>query len=83
MDFLKNEIKIGDYVAFARNPYSDMILGKVVGFTKNGLKVIRKQKNGEWNSKQYGSWEKEYETILPYQCAKIDYSEGETNEFEK
>lgn len=47
MDFLNNEIKIGDYVAFARNPYSDMILGKVVGFTKNGLKVIRKQKNGE------------------------------------
>lgn len=80
MDFLNNEIKIGDYVAFARNPYSDMILGKVVGITKNGLKVIRKQKNGEWNSKQYGSWEKEYETILPYQCVKIDYSEGETNE---
>ena len=83
MDFLNNEIKIGDYVAFARNPYSDMILGKVVGFTKKGLKVIRKLKNGEWDSKHFGTWEKEYETILPYQCVKIDYSEGETNEFNK
>lgn len=83
MDFLGKEIKIGDYVAFARNPYSDMILGKVVGFTKKGLKVIRKLKNGEWNSKQYGTWEKEYETILPYQCAKINYNDEEKYELIK
>lgn len=75
MDFLNNEIKIGDYVAFARNPYADMILGKVVGFTKNGLKVIRKNNKGEWNSKPYGNWDKDYEPILPYQCVKINYDE--------
>lgn len=73
MDFLKNEIKIGDYVAFARNPYCDMILGRVVGFTQKGLKVVRKLKNGEWSSKSFGAWDREYETILPYQCVKVDY----------
>lgn len=75
LDFLKNEIKIGNYVAFARNPYSDLILGKIVGFTDKGLKVIRKLSNGKWDSTCFGKWEKEYETILPYQCVKVDYNE--------
>lgn len=79
-DFIGNEVKIGDYVAFARNPYSDMILGKVVGHTPKGFKIIRKNKNGEWNSKQRGNWDKEYETIGAYQCAKISYDEGVENE---
>lgn len=79
-DFLGNEVKIGDYVAFARNPYSDMILGKVVGYTPKGIRIIRKNKQGEWNSKQYGNWNKEYETICSYQFVKIEYSEVSTNE---
>ena len=51
LDFLKNKIKINDYVAFARNPYSTMLLGKVIGFTVKGLKIIRKNYNGKWDSK--------------------------------
>lgn len=75
LDFLNNEIKVDDYVAFARNPYSDLILGKVVGFTNKGLKVIRRRKDGTWDSKSFGLWEKNYETILPYQCVKVNYCE--------
>ena len=75
LDFLNNEIRIGDYVAFTRNPYSNMILGEVVGFTDKGFKIIRKLSNGEWNSSCFGNWDKEYETILPYQCVKVDYSD--------
>lgn len=73
LDFLGNTIVLFDYVAFARNPYCDMILGRVVGFTQKGLKVVRKLKNGVWSSKSFGAWGKEYETILPYQCVKINY----------
>lgn len=72
-DFLENEVKIGDYVAFARNPYASMILGKVIGYTEYGFKVIRKRNNGEWNSYPFSRYGKDYETILPYQCVKIDY----------
>lgn len=79
-DFLGNEVKIGDYVAFARNPYSDMILGKVIGYTPKGFRIIRKNRQGEWNSKQYGNWNKEYEIICAYQCVKIEYSEVNVNE---
>ena len=79
-DFLGNKVEIGDYVAFARNPYSDMILGKVIGYTPKGFKVIRKNRRGEWNSKQYGNWDKEYETIGAYQCAKIEYLEVNASE---
>jgi len=75
VDFLGSEVKIGDYVAFARNPYSNMILGKVVGYTKKGFQVIRRQKNGKWDSRHYGNFNKEYEVILSYQCVKIDYKE--------
>jgi len=76
IDFIGNEVKIGDYVAFARNPYSDMILGRVVGYTPKGFKIIRKNKRGEWDSKYQCNSDKEYETIGAYQCAKINYSEG-------
>lgn len=74
MDFLKNGIKIGDYVAFARNPYSDLILGKVIGFTPKGLKVKRRYKSGNWEGKDYNGKEV-YEVIFPYQCVKIDHIE--------
>lgn len=74
-DFLGNEVEIGDYVAFARNPYSNMILGKIVGYTQKGFQVIRRQKNGKWDSRHYGNFDKEYEVILSYQCVKIDYKE--------
>lgn len=76
-DFLGNEVKIGDYVAFARNPYSNMILGKVVGQTPKGFRVIRKNRNGEWSARGYGYYDKDYEVILSYQCVKIDYKEEE------
>lgn len=75
LDFLNNEIKIGDYVAFARNPYASMILGKIVGFTDKGLKVVRRLSNGKWDSSCFGTWKQDYETILPYQCVKVNYSD--------
>lgn len=74
MDFLNNEVKIGDYVAFARNPYADMQLGKVVGFTNKGIKVIRRFKDGTWGGRKFSN--KDYEIIFPYQYAKIDYKEN-------
>lgn len=80
IDFIGNVVQIGDYVAFARNPYSNIILGKVVGYTPKGFRIIRKNRNGEWNSEHIGNWDKEYETIGAYQCAKIIYNEGVTNE---
>ena len=83
MDFLGNKIEIDDYIVFARNPYSDMILGKVIGFTPKGIKVIRRLKNKKWDSRQFGNWNKEYEVILPYQCVKIDYKEKGENKNEK
>ena len=72
-DFLNNEVKIGDYVAFARNPYADMQLGKVVGFTNKGIKIIRKFENGTWGATQF--YNKDYEIVFPYQYVKIDYKE--------
>ena len=75
VDFLGNEIRINDYIAFARNPYADLILGKIVGFTEKGLKVIRKNRKGEWDSKWFDRYDKEYEVILPYQCVKVKYNE--------
>ncbi len=75
MDFLGNAVTIGDYVAFARNPYADLILGKVVGFTAKGFKVIRRNKDGKWNSRYWNSMRKDYEVVLAYQCVKIDYKD--------
>ena len=72
-DFLDNEVQIGDYVAFARNPYANMILGKVIDYTEFGFKITRKNSNGAWDSSVYGRYGKDYETILPYQCVKIEY----------
>lgn len=79
IDFLGNEVKEGDYIAFAKNPYANLILGKVVGFTEKGIRVIRRTNEGKWDSKWHGPWNKNYETILPYQFVKIEYK-GETNE---
>lgn len=73
-DFLNNDLEIGDYIAFARNPYSDMILGRVVGFTPKGIKIIRKLKDGRWKGIRSYS-DKDYEIVFPYQCVKIDYKE--------
>lgn len=67
-DFIGNELNVGDYVAFARNPYSDMILGKVIGYTPKGIKVIRKKKDNTWRN--------EYEVVFSYQCVMIAYQEG-------
>ena len=75
LDFLNNDVRVGDYVAFARNPYSNMILGRVVGFTEKGIKVVRRLRDGQWDSKWFGPWKQDYETILPYQCVKINYAE--------
>ncbi len=71
-DFINNKLKINDYVAFARNPYSDLILGKIVGFTPKGIKIVRKFKDGTWGARSY--LEKDYEIIYPYQCVKVDYN---------
>ena len=78
-DFLSNKIKVGDYVAFARNPYSDLKLGKVIGFTPKGFRIKRKLSDGNWVGKKPDGTEL-YEVILPYQCVKIQYSEEVTNE---
>ncbi len=75
MDFLGNKIDIGDYVAFARNPYANMILGKVVGITPKGFRVIRRNRDGKWSSTYIGSYDKEYEVVLSYQCVKVNYNE--------
>ena len=72
-DFIGNELTIDDYIAFARNPYSDLYIGKIIGFTPKGLKIIKKNKtrDGKW---KYPEWKK-YEVVFPYQCAKIEYKE--------
>lgn len=72
-DFIKNELKINDYVAFARNPYSDLMIGRVVGFTPKGIKIIRRFKDGAWGSSSY--LDKNYEIIYPYQCVKVSYND--------
>lgn len=38
-DFIGNELKIGDLVAYARNPYAELNKGFVVGFTSKKIKV--------------------------------------------
>lgn len=75
MDFLDNEVKIGDYVAFARNPYAKMQLGKVVGFTNKGIKIVKRYKEGTWGGSQF--IDKDYEVVFPYQYVKVEYSEEE------
>ena len=75
MDFLGSKIEIGDYIAFARNPYSNMILGKVIGVTPKGFRVIRRNRDGTWKSTYIGSISKDYEIVFPYQCVKVNYNE--------
>ena len=77
MDFLGNEVKIGDYVAFTRNPYADMQLGKVVGFTNKGIKIVKRYKDGTWGGSQF--YKKDYEVVFSYQYVKVEYSEEESN----
>ncbi len=74
-DFIGNELKINDYIAYARNPYANLYIGKVVGFTPKGIKIVKKNKDGSWNASQF--YDKDYEIVYPYQCVKIEYSEGE------
>lgn len=76
-DFINNELKIGDYVAFARNPYADLMIGKVVGFTPKGIKITRKYKDGSWGGSQF--YDKDYEIIYPYQCVRINYDVEKTS----
>ena len=72
-DFMNNELKVNDYIAFARNPYADLMLGKIVGFTLKGIKIIKRYKDGTWGADIY--YDKNYEVIFPYQCVKVDYNE--------
>lgn len=38
-DFIGNELQIGDRVAYARNPYSNLMQGIVVEFTPKKIRV--------------------------------------------
>lgn len=38
-DFIGNELKIGDKVAYSRNPYSSLYSGIVVEFTSKKIRV--------------------------------------------
>ncbi len=38
-DFIGNELKIGDIVAYVRNPYAELYKGFVVGFTSKKIRV--------------------------------------------
>lgn len=68
-DFYGTELEVGDLVAFARNPYADLMVGKVVGFTPKGIKIIKKSKDGTWCEYKYET--NKYEVIFPYQTCKI------------
>ena len=70
-DFIGNELKENDYIAFARNPYANLIIGKVIGFTPKGIKIIMKFRDGTWGARQF--YNKDYDIVFPYQCVKIDY----------
>ncbi len=75
-DFIGNELEINNYIAFSRNPYADLMIGKIVGFTPKGLKIIKKNKDGSWG--EYEPYENKsggYEIVFPYQCVKIEYKE--------
>lgn len=76
-DFINNELKIDDYIAYARNPYANLMIGKVVGFTPKGIKIIKKYKDGSWGGSQF--YDKDYEIIYPYQCVRVNYDEEATN----
>lgn len=75
-DFIGNELTTDDYVAFARYPQSDLYIGKIIGFTPKGLKVLKKSKtkDGTWKFSPYIIG-KQYDVVFPYQCAKIEYKE--------
>ena len=68
-DFNGTELKIGDLVAFARNPYADLMIGKIVGFTPKGIKIIKRYKDGTWAEYKYEK--NKYEIVYPYQTCKI------------
>lgn len=68
-DFNGAELKVGDLVAFARNPYADLMIGKIVGFTPKGIKIIKKDRDGNWCEYKYEK--NKYEIVYPYQTCKI------------
>jgi len=74
-DFIGNELKINDYIAYARNPYANLYIGKVVGFTPKGIKIVAQHRDGTWAEYKYQN--NKYEIVYPYQCVKVEYSEGE------
>lgn len=61
IDFVGNELNIGDYVVFATS--GGLTLGKIVDFTFEGAKLIWKNKSGEWDAL--------YLRIPTYQTCKI------------
>lgn len=46
-DFLHQEIKVGDLVAYNPPTYKDMVIGKVKRLTAKGVTCIHKNWNGE------------------------------------
>ncbi len=38
-DFIGTDLKIGDMVAYSRNPYSNLYKGIIVGFTRKKIRV--------------------------------------------
>lgn len=72
-DFIENELKVDDFIAFARNPYADLMIGKIVGFTPKGIRIIKRFKDGTWGAGQF--YGKDYEIVFPYQCVRINYNE--------
>ena len=43
-DFVGQELAIGDYVAFSRTTYRDLVLGKIVAFTPKQVRISFKHK---------------------------------------
>lgn len=73
MDFLGRMVDIGDYIAYARNPYATMLIGKVVGYTEKGFKVVKRKHDGSWGN---DTWtRKSYEVVFPYQCVLVGKEE--------
>ena len=72
-DFIENELKVDDFIAFARNPYADLMIEKIVGFTPKGIRIIKRFKDGTWGASQF--YDKDYEIVYPYQCVRINYNE--------
>lgn len=59
-DFINNELNIGDRVAYARNPYSDLYVGVIVEFTNQKIRIGKTIKDVESSI-----------LTFPYQTVKV------------